>query len=64
MDLVGINVTDSDRKKYNIKLLSGNTMLGTKDLLKERNVPYIGSITISSEDYTNKSEQIGNTMLP
>ena len=64
MDLVGINVTDSDRKKYNIKLLSGNTMLGTKDLLKERNVPYIGSITISSEDYANKSEQIGNTMLP
>ena len=44
-------------------------MIVTNYLLKSRNVPYIGSIPISSEDYINVSnnlaqEQIENIMLP
>ena len=31
-------------------------MIVTKDLLKSRNITYIGYITIYSEDYINQSE--------
>ena len=30
----------------------------TKELLKSRNVPYIGSVTIYSEDYKNDSKSL------
>ena len=44
-------------------------MIVTKEFLKSRNVPDIGSITISSEDYINKSkslsqEQIDSIIFP
>ena len=69
MDLVDINTNDPDRIKYMINLLRVNVLLVTKEFLKSRNVPDIGSIPISSEDYINKSknitqEQIDNIMFP
>ena len=33
-------------------------MIVTKEFLKSRNVPDVGSITISSEDYINKSKNL------
>ena len=42
--LVYINTTDTDSKKYRIKLLRGNTRVVTKEFLKSRNVPDMGLI--------------------
>ena len=44
-------------------------MVITNEILRSRNVPYIGSIPILSEDYINKSknttqEQINNIIFP
>ena len=55
VELVDINTNDPDSTNYSIKFLRGNTMLVTKDFLKSRNVPDIGYIPISSEDYINES---------
>ena len=43
-----INTNYPDSIKYKIKFLRGNTMIVTNEFLKSRNVPDIGSITISS----------------
>ena len=64
-----INKNDPDSIRYIIKLLRVNTMVVTKDFLKSINVPYIGSISISSEEYIYKSknitqEKIDNTLFP
>ena len=48
VDLVEVNTNDPDSIKYIINLLRVNTMIVTKEFLKSRNVPYIGSIQISS----------------
>ena len=53
-DLVDINTNYPDRTKYSIKLLKGNTIMVTKDLPKSINVPDIGYIPISSENYINE----------
>ena len=37
-----VNKNDSDIIKYIIKLLSGNTIIVTKEFLKSSNVPDIG----------------------
>ena len=58
VELVDINNNDPDITKYIIELLRGNTMILTNDLIKSRNVPYIGSIPISSEDYINESNNL------
>ena len=47
--MVDINTNDPYSIKYIIKFLRGNTMVVTKEFLKSRNVPDIGSITIYSE---------------
>ena len=49
--LVDVNKNDPVSIKYIIKFLRGNTMVFNKELLKSRNVPYIVSITILSEEY-------------
>ena len=54
MDLIDINPNNPDSIKYSITFLRSNKMVVTKESLKSRNVPDIGSITISSEDYTNE----------
>ena len=69
VELVDVNKNDPDITNYIIKFLVLNTMLVTKEFLKSRNVPDIGSITLSSEDYINESnnltqEQIGNIIFP
>ena len=46
-DLVYLNTNNPYRLKYRIKFLRGNTMVVTKELLKSRNAPEIGSIPIS-----------------
>ena len=56
--LVDINTNYHDSTKYSINFLRGNIMIVTKELLKSRNVPDIGSITISSEDYIEESNNI------
>ena len=38
--------------------MRGNKMKVIKELLKSRNVPDIGSITIYSEDYINESKNL------
>ena len=58
VDLVNINTNDSGSIKYNIKLLRGNTMIVNKEFLKSRNVTYIVSIPISSEDYIKESKNL------
>ena len=52
--MVVIKTNDTDRTKYIIKLVRVNTMILTKDHLKSRNIPDIGSIPIYSEDYINE----------
>ena len=47
MELVDINTNDTNRTNYRSKLLRGNTKIVTKEFLKLRNVPGMGSITIS-----------------
>ena len=56
--LLDIHTNYPDSTKYSIRLLRGNTMIVTKYFLKSRNVPYIGSIPISSEDYINESKNL------
>ena len=46
VELVDINTNDHGRTKYRIKFLIINTIIVTKDFLKSRNVPDIGSIKI------------------
>ena len=46
VDLVDIKTNDIDIDKYSIKLLRVNTMIVTKESLKSRNFPDIGSILI------------------
>ena len=58
MDILDINKNDPDSIKYRIKFLRGNIMILTKELLKSRNVPDIGSIEIYSEDYINESKNL------
>ena len=58
MELLDINTNDPDITNYRIKFLIGNTNIVTKEFLKSRNVPGMGSITISSEDYINESKNI------
>ena len=45
--LLDININNLDRTKYSIEFLIGNTMIVTKEFLKSRNVPDVGSITIT-----------------
>ena len=52
-DPVDISTNDNYSIKCSIKLLIGNTMMVTKEFLKSRNVPDIGYIPISSEEYIN-----------
>ena len=52
--LLDININNLDRTKYSIKFLIGNTMIVTKEIINSRNVPYIGYIQISSEEYINE----------
>ena len=58
VDLVDTNNTDIDSTKYSIKLLHRNKMIVTKEFLKPRNFPDIGSIKIFSEDYINETKNI------
>ena len=51
VELEDVNKNDTDRIKYIIKFLIGNTMLVTKEFLNSMNLPDIGSIKISSEDH-------------
>ena len=69
MERVDINTNNNDSIKYSIKFLRGNTMIVTKEFLKSRNLPDIGSILISSECYKNESknltqEQIEKIIFP
>ena len=48
VELVDINTVYPDITKYIINLLRGEKMIVTKEYLKSGNVPYIGSIRISS----------------
>ena len=50
VELVDINTNDLDSTKYIIKFLKVNTMIVTKEFLKSRNVPDIGSIPMYSEE--------------
>ena len=64
-----VNVNDPDSIKYIFNLFRLNTMVVTKYLLNSRNMPDIGSITISSDEYINEShslkqEQSENIMFP
>ena len=64
-----INTNDTESTNYIIKFLLRNNKLVTKDFLKNRNVPYIESIIVSSQGYINESknltqEQIENIMFP
>ena len=63
VNMVGINTNYTDSTKYRIKLSRINKMMVTKEFLKSNNVPYIGSITIYSEDYINKSKNITQEQL-
>ena len=58
VDLVDVNTNDVDIIKYIIKFLILIEMVVTKEFLSSSNVPDIGSIPISSEDYINKSRNI------
>ena len=66
--MVDVNTNNPDSIKYINILFKGNKMVVTKELLKSRNVPDIGSISISLEEYIIKSknltqEQIENIMF-
>ena len=52
--MVAVNTNDTNSIKYIIKFLIGNTMIVTKEIINSRNVPYIGYIQISSEEYINE----------
>ena len=52
-DLVDKNTNDPGSIDYRIKFLRENTTVVTKEFLISRNVPDIGSIPISLEDYKN-----------
>ena len=52
--MVDVNTNDTYSIKYNIKFSRKNTMAVTEDSLKPRDVPDIGSIQISPEDYKNE----------
>ena len=54
--MMDINNNDTDSTKYRINLLRGNKLIVTKDDIKSKNVPAIGSITISSENYIKESK--------
>ena len=56
VDLVDINTNDHGSTKYSIRFLTGNKIVVTQEFLKKRNVPYMGSIPISSEDYIKESK--------
>ena len=58
VELVDINNNYPDSIKYSIHFLIGNTIILTEDFLKSSNVPDIGSIPISSEDYINESKNL------
>ena len=58
VELVDVNTNNPDSIQYRIMLLRGNARIFTKDFLKSRDVPDIGSIPISSEDYINESKNI------
>ena len=58
VELVGINTNDPYSTKYRINLLIGIIMIVIKEFLQSRNVSDIGSISISSEDYINKSNNL------
>ena len=53
VELLDVNKNDPDSINYIIKFLRGNRMVVTKEFLKSSNVPDIGSIIISSEEYIN-----------
>ena len=53
---MGVNKNYPDSINYTINLFRVNTMVVTKDLLRSSNVPHIGSILISSENF--KTNQI------
>ena len=55
LDLLDIKTNDTDITKYRNEFLRRNKMMVTKDILKSRNVPDVGSIPISSEGYINES---------
>ena len=57
VELVDVNTNYPERIKYILKFLRGNTMLVT-EILMSMNVPDIGSIPISSDDYINESKNI------
>ena len=66
--MVDVNTNNPDSIKYIKILFKGNKMVVTKELLKSRNVPDIGPISISLEEYIIKSknltqEQIENIMF-
>ena len=56
VELVDVNKNDPDSIKYINKFSRRNKMLVTKELIKSRNMPDIGSIQISSEDCIKKSK--------
>ena len=56
--MVDVNKNDPDIIKYIIKFLIGDKIVITKYFHKSSNVPYIGSITITSEDCINESNNI------
>ena len=58
MELLDINTNDTDITNYRNDFLRGNKKIVTKEFLKSGNVPGIGLITISSEDYINESKNI------
>ena len=45
-EMVDINNNDTDRTKYSIYVLRGNTIIVTTDFLKSRNMPDNVTITI------------------
>ena len=47
-EMVDINNNDTDRTKYSIYVLRGNTIIVTTDFLKSRNMPDNVTITIQS----------------
>ena len=58
VDLVDINTNYPDSMKYIIVLSKRKTRIVTKEFLKSRNVTYIESIPIYSEDYINESKNL------
>ena len=56
--MVDMNTKKFDSNKYSINFLRVKTMIVTKYILKSRNVPDIGYIPISSEDYKNESKNL------